>query len=269
MKKLIIIFSILGVAFLSKAQNVGQQGDTLVNYVDINGLKQGVWQKNYSNGKLRYKAYFVNDKPVGDLYRYDSYGDLQAHLIYESSGEHATAEFFHRSGKTAATGGYIGKIKDGIWKYYDENGIFYLQESYKAGVKHGKFLQFTSEGKLMEEINYEDGLKHGPWIKYFSEGPLMFECTMVHGKMEGMTKTYYKSGVLNKEGKFVNDVMEGPWKIYNESGSLVKVYQYKNGYCEEAQRENEEMLEELERNKDQYVEPNGPNDLDWLQSVTE
>lgn len=269
MKKLLFILSIFGTTFLVKAQNVGQTGDTLLNYVDINGLKQGTWQKNYSNGKLRYKAYFVNDKPVGDLYRYDSYGDMEAHLIYDKNGEHATAVFFHRSGDTAATGGYIGKVKDGIWKYYDEKGIFYLQESFKAGVKDGKFLNITSEGNIMEEVNYQDGIKHGPWIKHFPEGPLMFECNMVNGKIEGMTKTYYKSGVINKEGKFINDMMDGPWKIYDENGNLVKVYQYKNGYCEEAQREKEQMLDELERNKDQYVEPDGNNDIDWLRSVTE
>ena len=56
------------------SQNVGQKGDTLKNYKDINGLKQGYWEKPYKNGRIAYKAYFVNDKLVGDYFRYYSNG---------------------------------------------------------------------------------------------------------------------------------------------------------------------------------------------------
>ncbi len=266
MNKIItIIFAILIFAN-GQAQNVGQSGDTLMNYSDINGFKQGFWKKNYENGNLKYKAYFVNDKPIGDLKRYSVSGYLTAHLVYDSVGITATAEFFHRSGKLAGSGSYFGKQKDGVWKYYDEKGTFYLQESLKKEVKHGQFLQLTSEGVIIEETNWVDGVQNGKWIKRFAEGPLMWEATHVNGKLEGMTKTYYKSGVLHKEGKFVGDLMHGPWKKYNENGNLVKVYQYTKGRSPEADNEQQELLDELERNKDKYSEPNGNNDIDWLRN---
>ena len=54
------------------AQNVGQEGsDTLLNYKDINGLKQGKWIKKYVNGQVRYKGYSVDNVPKGDFYQYD------------------------------------------------------------------------------------------------------------------------------------------------------------------------------------------------------
>ena len=55
-----------------------------VNEVDANGLKQGVWEKTFDNGNLRYKGRFMNDNPHGIfMYYYDS-GELQAEK-----------EFFH------------------------------------------------------------------------------------------------------------------------------------------------------------------------------
>lgn len=246
------------------AQNVGQEGDTLLNYTDINGFKQGYWTKKYNNDAIKYKAYFVNDKPVGELKRYSPSGVMTAHLIYDSVGEYATAKIYHNSKEIAGEGEYFEKLKHGVWKYYDSRGTIYLQESFNKGVKHGQFLQITSEGVVIEEVNWVDGVKHGAWIKRYAEGPKMFEATYVNGKLEGITKTYYKSGVLHKEGKFVNDLMHGPWKYYSESGNLQKVYQFKDGHSDAAERDQNEFLEELEKNKGSFDGPKNGNDLDWL-----
>ena len=64
----ILIIILLGNAALS--QNVGQKGDTLKNYTDINGLKQGYWQKKYYNGNIKYEVYFKNNKPIGEFKRF-------------------------------------------------------------------------------------------------------------------------------------------------------------------------------------------------------
>ena len=60
-----------------------------VNEVDANGLKQGVWEKTFDNGKLRYKGQFKNNNPQGIfMYYYDS-GELQAEKEFFHSGEAA------------------------------------------------------------------------------------------------------------------------------------------------------------------------------------
>ena len=65
---LIICLSVISQSIA--AQNVGQKGDTLINYTDINNMKQGVWRKVYPNGKLAYEGKFRNDKPIGVFNRY-------------------------------------------------------------------------------------------------------------------------------------------------------------------------------------------------------
>lgn len=268
MKKIIITINLLFFVFMfSDAQNVGQQGDTLINYKDINGFKQGVWKKKYPNGNLKYEAFFVNDKPIGSFKRYDKYENLVAHLVYDSLSITAKATFYHKGDKVSATGGYYEKEKHGVWRYYDPKGICYNQESFDKGKKHGQFLQYTSEKVIIEEKNYKDGIEHGAWIKRFVNGKLMWQANYVNGKLEGKTKTYYKSGVLHKEGSFKNDLMHGAWQIYNERGQLKKVYKYNNGYSPEAEKEENERMKELDRNRGKYPEPKGGNDIDWLRGV--
>lgn len=262
-KNIITIFTVIFSCSLF-SQNVGQPGDTLLNYTDINGLKQGTWSKKYDNGKTKYTAYFIDDQPVGDYKRYDNKGYLTAWLKYTEGSNIARATVFHRNGKIAASGNYIDKIKDSVWNYFDENGIQYLSESFKAGVKHGTFKTYTSEKVLVEEVNWKDGIKHGAWKKYFITGNLMWEANYVNGKLEGLTKTYYNSGTVHKEGSFKNDVMDGAWRYYSESGGLINVYKYDNGVCPEAEEDENEELKELMKNKNQIPGPENSNDLDWL-----
>ena len=49
------------IPFLSISQSI--------NYVDNFGMKQGMWQKKYNNGNVRYEGFFKDNKETG-LFRY-------------------------------------------------------------------------------------------------------------------------------------------------------------------------------------------------------
>jgi antitoxin component YwqK of YwqJK toxin-antitoxin module len=269
MKNFILLSLFVFIVFNGDAQNVGQEGDTLLNYTDINGLKQGHWKKTYDNGAILYETYFVDNKPVGNFKRYDKSGYLAVHMVYEKEREYARATFYHSNGKPAGIGNYQSKNKDSIWNYFSDGGILYLQESYKNGIKHGAFRQLNSEKVLIEETNWNEGVKHGSWKKFFQDGEIMWESNYVNGKLEGKVKSYYKSGKVYKEGAFKNDLMEGEWRTYDENGVVEKVYQYTKGVSPAAVADDEEMMKELYKNKDQIEGPRNANDVDWLRGVKE
>lgn len=264
MTRIFFILISISISFQMHSQNIGQKGDTLLNYTDINGLKQGNWNKTYTNGQLQYETYFIDNKPVGDFKRYNKKGDLVAWLKYTEGNSISRATLYHTNGKVAARGNYFDKNKDSIWHYFNDANVCYLTEAYKKGVKHGTFKTYTSEKALIEELNWENGVKHGPWKKYFVNGKIMWEANYINGTLEGLTKTYYKSGTIHKEGVFENDLMEGAWRTYNENGSLINVYNYDNGVCPEAEEAENIELKELLQNKDHIQGPRNSNDLDWL-----
>ena len=45
-------------------------------YADAKGLKQGLWEKRYTDGTTLYKATFKNNKPVGEYTRYYPNGKM-------------------------------------------------------------------------------------------------------------------------------------------------------------------------------------------------
>ncbi len=249
------------------AQNVGQHGDTQLNYKDINGKKQGAWEKKHYNGKLKYKGFFLNDKPIGDFWRYDTHGIMTVHMVFDSIGLTAKATFYHDGKRVAVTGAYYDKKKDGIWKYYDADGTIYLQESFNKGVKDGRFLQYNKDSVIIEEKNFTNGIENGVWIKRYMNGNLLWESNYVNGKLEGKVKAYYKTGKIHKEGGFKNDLMHGDWLIYDEHGNYEKTYHYKNGRSPEADAEEQKRMKELEENVGKYPGPRNENDIDWLRDV--
>lgn len=80
------------------------------NYV--NDEPDSLWKSYYMPGKIkRFEGKFSNGEPVG------------IHTMY------------HNNGKKMFTGNYIGGMKDGDWKYFDEYGINYLTITYKNDIE--------------------------------------------------------------------------------------------------------------------------------------
>ena len=139
-----------------------------------------------------------------------------------------------------------------------------MQESYKNGIKDGVSRRYTKEKILIEETYWKDSVKSGSWKKFYSTGELMWESNLVNGLLEGEAKSWYKNGNIYREGVFRNDLMEGPWLKYDKNGKVEKIYQYTRGYSPEAEEEGNEMMKELNNNKDKFDEPKNANDIDWL-----
>ena len=200
--KIINILILVNFTVFCYAQNIGQNDDTLVNYIDINGLKQGYWQKDYYNGNIKYKGYFKNNKLVGEFKRYSNKGKLIAILFYDETGDTANAKIFHENSKLAASGIYIMKIKHGNWKYYNENGLLLLEESYNFGVKHGLSKQYFLNGSIYKEVEYKDGKINGISKRYYTNGNINFFINYKDGLCHGDYYIYFESGKIEIKGKY-------------------------------------------------------------------
>ena len=104
------------------------------NTLDEKGLKHGEWTKRHSNGKLRYVGMFKNDIPIGIFKHYDDKGNLTINLEYFNNGKSAAARLFHPNGTISAIGLYSLEKKDSLWKYFNEDEILVLEETYHSRV---------------------------------------------------------------------------------------------------------------------------------------
>ncbi|HPD24039.1 MAG TPA: toxin-antitoxin system YwqK family antitoxin [Bacteroidales bacterium] len=193
------------------------KNDTLINYVDINKNKQGCWEKYYDNGQLRYKGFFIDDKPTGVFTYYHPNGKIKSILNYDEKG-FATVEQYWENGNIAAKGFYNDKnqrIKK--WYLYFEDGVLSSIINYEDGIADGPVTIFYPEtGKTALECNYKDGKLNGKYRKIFPNGNTHEEGQYIDGYREGHWKVYDPTGFLEEEGPYVKSKRHGDWIVYKD-----------------------------------------------------
>lgn len=101
------------------------------------GIKHGLYEEFYENGKLKAQANYNNWDLLGESIRYYPNGIIALKIVTDSIGNGTLTRYFE-SGKIKAKGFYTRGFETGTWKIFDEHG------------------HLISE---VEQDNYEDLLK--------------------------------------------------------------------------------------------------------------
>lgn len=208
------------------------------NYTDINGKRQGYWEREYPNGSIQYRGYFKDGRPVGEFTRFFPNGNRLAEMFFCDKGRMARARLFFEDGSLAAEGNYIDEKKDGIWQYFSFYGSHLTStETYDKGVREGISAVYYPDGKIAESFFYENGLRNGPWKQYYETGNLRLEAEFEDDMRHGLFISYKPGGRIDIEGRYSNNQMHGEWTFYDDSHQVVSVINYVDG-----RPENEEEL---------------------------
>jgi antitoxin component YwqK of YwqJK toxin-antitoxin module len=258
MKKHVLLITLTWLAFSVTGISQASVKDTLFNQTDVNGLKQGYWKKYYPNGKLMYKAFFKDNKPVGIMHRYFDNGNLQALMNFDKTGK-TRAKLYFDNGKIAAEGNYINSKKDSIWKYYSYyTHAIVAVENYVKGIKEGLSKRYFENGGISEELEWKNDKKNGEWKQYFPSGTVQSTGSYKDDKLNGEYKVYYESGQLKAVGNYDNNMMNGKWVYYDEKGNIQVQLNYINGKPENAKKltdDEQKFFEKIEQNKGKFNDP--------------
>jgi len=258
-------FSFIIILVIFTVVLVQAQSDTLFNQTDALNLKQGWWKKSYPSGKLMYKGFFKDDKPVGEMQRYFDTGARKAVLIYDSKSEYAHARLFYADGQLAAEGWYCNSQKDSTWSYYSYyDHTLTSREVYTRGLRNGLMLHYFNNGNLSEKLIWVNNKKEGPWEQYFSNNSLKLKGSFHNDRLEGDFLVNYEKGNPYLRGAYKNDLRDGRWIFYKEDGTVDLELEYKNGFTA-----NEDILDErqqelfrmIDENQGKFEEPDETNFL--------
>ena len=258
--KTLLVLIILIMTSKGFSQNVGQKGDTLKNYTDINGNKQGYWEKKYKNGNIAYQATFKNNKLIGTYKRYYENGQVFALIKYpEHPDSLAGVTYFWDDGKLLAKGHFIEqKLKEGLWTYYNTEEKKIAEINYKHGVLNGKKTVYYHSGAPSYKITYKNGIKDGVEVRYYDNGEKETEQQIKNGTFEGKIYIYYPSGKFKIMGSYKNNLKDGKWTFFNSSGGIDYTIIYHKGIAENQDELDEKFtkqVEEWEKMKGKYKEP--------------
>ena len=217
------------------------------------GINIGTLKKYNPNGSLESEENFdENGKQSGEYKEYDKKGNLNMVLIYKK-GDLVAYKIYHRDGSLIkeakkkggeflfenyysdgtkkAVGVYLsGDLgKNGLWKFYNENGVLDSESSYSNGEINGKARDYYSTGKKFTTTSYKDGDANGLYVKYYRSGQVFQQGYYVGDEQEGVWLEYYPDGTLSEESFFVDDELNGPKKYYAVNGKLDLIDYFENG----------------------------------------
>jgi antitoxin component YwqK of YwqJK toxin-antitoxin module len=242
------------------SQTNNQKKDSVVNYTDINGKRQGNWEKKFDNEKPAYKAYFINSIPVGGYIRYYYSGGVMAKINYlkDKSGN-GKAILYWDDGLIMAEGNYVNiKVKDSIWNMYSADSALIVKIKYDKGIKNGREIKYFRNSYPSEMISWTKGIKDGVWRWYYDNGKTRMETKYKMGKQDGLFRAYFESGQIYIQGHYENNKRIGTWKFYDAHENIEKELEYLNGKAKneyEIEMELSNKLQEWKDNKGNIPEP--------------
>ena len=205
------------------------QNDTIIS---------GKWY-SYSNALVRTIPY-ENGKENGLCMLYDTAGQLIGTIEYRG-GYVVKRENINR---TDANG-----YKQGIWKFFNENGILVMEGAYLNSKKNGFFKYYNKEGeferieKWENDILIEDAVETKRLdrkVEYHANGKIKTEAYYYKGTPDGIRREYspegkvinsylFSNGMLMGEGVIDdNGKKQGDWKEFYESRALRAEGKYLN-----------------------------------------
>lgn len=252
MKHLAIFLLLL--PFLSFSQT-----DSIVNYTDINGMKQGYWVKKDANGQKVYEGYFKNNIPYGEMKRYHSNGILKAKMVFDKKNQSIVkVTYFDDTGELSATGFFYDKKRDSVWQYFGAEAKLVGEEHYIRGKKNGITKKYYPNGKVVEEIWYKNDKLDGSWIRYYENGSMRMKTQQVNDKRIGDFYSYFADGKVEIKGFYKDDIKDGIWKKFDTKGNVVREMKFINGKLENEEQFDKEFtkeLEEAEKDKGKFKDP--------------
>lgn len=148
---------------------------------------------------------------------------------------------------------------DSIKKIYYENEVIIATQTFnlknellslEGKIKDGKYFEYYENGKIKAERNFLNGKEEGVAKFYYPSGNLQSKVEYSSGVLNGLVYIYSESGRLLFEQNYKDGVLEGISKEYDESGNVKREILYSGGKeyipAETVKKENIPARENLE-----------------------
>jgi antitoxin component YwqK of YwqJK toxin-antitoxin module len=220
-----------------------------MNYSYLNWYNQDVkYMKKAKKGSEPFIYWFTEEatKIASKFPMYDNDGkELKGNRVYDPKGEligmgemkfgianfqpTGKWEFFHKNGKVSAEGEYSQfSKKEGLWKYFADDGTPTQFITYKNGELDGKLSLFHENGVISEERTYSNGEREGASTSYYMNGVKKETYNVVNNSLDGMYTYYDKYGNKVSETNYKEGKLEGTRISYLANGKIESKANYKD-----------------------------------------
>ena len=168
----------------------------------------------YDNGKVKFKGGYKDGLPIG------------LHKEYPRDGSVILAKEYDENGIFIGDGTVDeNDKKQGVWKYYYENGDVKSQGVMKDNLKTGEWIFYYEDGKIEQRGKYNNDKPSGLWTWYYNNGNKWREENLIKGVEEGSITEYNKEGIVILKGEYVDGERDGLWNFHNGDNTEEGSYQ--------------------------------------------
>lgn len=116
-----------------------------------NSKKDGAWKKWYENGTICSEEMWSNGKMIGHWKQFNKDGKLFSEINYGSG----ISTFYYPTGEKESQGLILeNHILEGEWVGFHENGKMSFKGNYKAGKKDGIWIFYDTNGVKITEQKF-------------------------------------------------------------------------------------------------------------------
>ncbi|HUX53160.1 MAG TPA: tetratricopeptide repeat protein [Williamwhitmania sp.] len=190
---------------------------TTGNY-SSDGERTGVWRYYNFNGTLEsVEDAYVNGQLNGTRTEYFPDGKKKEIYVYKDNVL-KTETAFDLAGNVIVKADTTSETF--VDKDYFANGVLRLEGGIKNGNRNGLWRYYNPNGILTSELTYVDDDQSGPQKTYYVNGTIHEEYYCDSNKINGLYREYYKSGKLKSQSWYINDLQQGPSITYFYNGKV-------------------------------------------------
>ncbi len=208
-----LIFLLLLLIIISAGHTTYAQ-EALVNQVDAQGNKTGLWQINSEEGWMFEEGHYVNGHKDGLWKGYYPNGNVKHEITFKEG------------------------IANGAARFYFENGQVWEEGDWREAYWVGDYRLYHASGQAAYEFTYnETGQRQGEQRYYYPDGHLKYKGKWDNGAVDGHVEVYDSTGTLQQVRNYQDGAFENTTELRqimpeNRSASPEKVISpfYGTGY---------------------------------------
>jgi len=199
-------------------------------------IKDGPYETKFDNGTVREKGAYLAGKKTGTWTEFEENGNMKQEASYKD-GELNGKFTSYVDSKKRYDWNYVNGKREGEQRNYSDKGLYNLKEIIilKNDQKEGVCKYYDENGNLKSEETYKAGQKDGLSTRYRDNSKIKAEDQMyVNGKKEGAYTHYDKLGKMEEKGQYANNEKDGRWEEF-DNGKLKAVKNFKKGQMDGTQ----------------------------------
>lgn len=182
----------------------------------------------FSEGVLKEKLCWENDRPAGSFISYHKNGKIAESGFYEDGEKSGRWLSRHPNGVMKSMGNYNSGIKDGTWIFLHNDSMEAYREEWNEGILL-MISDFTdNKGRRHSGGNAKSGF--GEIRRYFENGKRKQVFSLMNGEAEGIFTEYDSLGRILRIKEFRKGVLNGKLIEFYPDSTVASVVNYENGF---------------------------------------